>query len=159
MKIMLQIDIPGFGEIILEHAVFDYNGTLACEGEIDQKTLNLLLRLQEKLVIHILTADTFGLVEESLKHYTFNVHILKDGAEAGQKAAYVKDLDRSKVVSFGNGNNDVEMLKISRGGIAVLMEEGCSTKALESANLVVNGIRNGIELILNPLRLKAGLRF
>ena len=27
---MLQIDIPGFGEVKLEHAVFDYNGKLAC---------------------------------------------------------------------------------------------------------------------------------
>jgi soluble P-type ATPase len=157
--IMLQIDIPGFGEVKLEHAVFDYNGTLACEGEIDQKTLNLLLRLQKDLNIHILTADTFGLVEKALKNFTFKLYILKDGAEAEQKATYVKKLNSALVVSFGNGNNDVEMLKISRVGIAVIMAEGCSRKAIESADLVVNGISNGIELLLNPLRLKAGLRF
>ena len=156
---MIRIDIPGFGGIEIVHAVLDFNGTIACEGKIDSETIGLLQKLQEKVEIHILTADTYGLVAEALKDYTFHIHIMSESAEAEQKAAYVEELNTSKVISYGNGNNDVEMLKISRVGIAVIKEEGCSTSALEAADLVVKDITNGIQLLLQPLRLKAGLRY
>jgi len=156
---MIRIDIPGFGRIDVLHVVFDFNGTLAVEGKINSETIGLLQKLHEKVDIHILTADTFGLVEEAFKEYTFHIHILSESAEAEQKADYVDKLDASKVISFGNGNNDVEMLKNSRIGIAVIKEEGCSTKAFTTADLVVKEIKDGIELLLNPLRLKASLRF
>ena len=29
---MIEIDVPGFGALRLEHLVLDYNGTLACDG-------------------------------------------------------------------------------------------------------------------------------
>jgi len=156
---MIQVDIPGFGWIEIEHAVFDYNGTLAIEGNIENDTIGLLKKLQEKLEIHILTADTYGLVEKALRDYTFHIQILSISAESEQKADYVKKLNTSKVISFGNGNNDVGMLNISKIGIAVIKEEGCSTKAINAADLVVKEIRDGIGLLLNPLRLKAGLRY
>ncbi len=85
--------------------------------------------------------------------------VLNESAESEQKVAYVEELNTSKVISYGNGNNDMEMLKISRVGIAVIKEEGCSTRALEAADLVVKDITNGIQLLLQPLRLKAGLRY
>ncbi len=37
---MLKIDIPGFGIINLEHAVFDYNGTLAKDGIPEENALH-----------------------------------------------------------------------------------------------------------------------
>ena len=156
---MIRIDIPGFGGVEIVHAVFDFNGTIACEGKVDNETIQLLRRLQEKVDIHILTADTYGLVEEALKDYAFHIHILSESAESEQKAAYVEELNTSKVISFGNGNNDVEMLKKSRVGVAVIKEEGCSTKTLEAADLVVKDITDGLQLLLQPLRLKAGLRY
>ncbi len=156
---MIQIDIPGFGKVRIVHAVFDFNGTIACEGKVDNETIQLLRRLQEKVDIHILTADTYGLVEEALKDHSFHIHILSNSGEAEQKAAYVENLNPIKVISFGNGNNDVEMLKKSRVGVAVIKEEGCSTKTLEAADLVVKDITDGLQLLLQPLRLKAGLRY
>jgi len=156
---MIRIDIPGFSGVEIVHAVFDFNGTIACEGKVDNETIQLLRRLQEKVDIHILTADTYGLVEEALKDYTFHIHILSESAESEQKAAYVEELNTSKVISYGNGNNDAEMLKKSRVGVAVIKEEGCSTKTLEAADLVVKDITDGLQLLLQPLRLKAGLRY
>lgn len=156
---MIQIDIPGFGQVELSHAVFDFNGTLAVEGKINAETIGLLQKLQDKLEIHILTADTFGFVEKALKGYSFYIQILKNSAESEQKADYVKKLGSSKVITFGNGNNDVGMFKSSRIGIAVIKEEGCSARAINAADLVVREINDGIELLLNSLRLKAGLRF
>jgi P-type E1-E2 ATPase len=156
---MIEIAIPGFGVVHCLHAVFDYNGTLACEGNIDNETMSLLQRLRKKIDIHVLTADTYGLVEKTLKDYSFSIHILHQSAEAEQKAAYISLLDESKVVAFGNGNNDVEMLRNCRVGIAVIGEEGCSRRALEASDLIVKDIKDGIQLLLQPLRLKAGLRY
>jgi soluble P-type ATPase len=156
---MIQVDIPGFGYVEIVHAVFDYNGTLACEGNIDHQIIDSLKKLQETLEIHILTADTFGMVKESLKHTKFQIQVLSKSAESEQKEDYVNKLGASKVISFGNGNNDEGMLKYSRIGIAVIKEEGCSTKALNAADLVVKDIKDGIGLPLNPMRLKASLRY
>ena len=156
---MINIDVPGFGPVELSYAVFDYNGTLACDGKIDNDVIGLLQTLQKKLEVHILTADTFGLVKKALMNQTFHIQILNQSAEAEQKSEYVKKLDSEKVISFGNGNNDVGMLKISRIGIAVIKEEGCSTKACSAADLVVKEIEDGMDLLLNPMRLKAGLRY
>jgi soluble P-type ATPase len=71
----------------------------------------------------------------------------------------VENLNPIKVISFGNGNNDVEMLKKSRVGVAVIKEEGCSSGAITASDLVVKEIKDGIELLLKPLHLKASLRF
>jgi soluble P-type ATPase len=156
---MIDIDIPGFGKVELKHVVLDYNGTLACDGKIQDEILQLFELLQEKLDIHILTADTFGLVRESLKDYTFRLHIISGSDEAGQKASYIENLGVANVICYGNGNNDVEMLKKARVGIAVIGEEGCHANAIMSADLVVNNINDGLKLLLNPLRIKAGIRF
>lgn len=156
---MIELDIPGFGEVEIEHAVFDYNGTLACEGVVESRTLTLMQRLQEIVELHVITADTFGMVKESLKDYTFQIQILTGSAESEKKAAYVQNLGASGVISFGNGRNDVLMLQESRIGVVIIKEEGCSGKALESADLVVKDITDGLQLLLQPLRLKAGLRF
>lgn len=156
---MIQIDIPGFGAVALKYAVFDYNGTLAFDGKMEVVTLKLLTQLQNHLQIRILTADTFGLVRETLQNYRFVVNILHGKWEAEQKDTYVEKLGAQQVIAFGNGNNDVLMLKKARVGVAVIKEEGCSIKAISAADVVVNNIDQGIQLLLNPLRLKASLRF
>jgi soluble P-type ATPase len=156
---MIQIDIPGFGAIEVRYAVFDYNGTLALDGKVKKKTLRLLRKLQDRVDVHILTADTFGMVRKILKKTQFKIHILQGEGEAEKKAAYVENLGSQRMIAFGNGNNDLLMLKIVRIGVAVIGNEGCSSDAISAADVVVNNIDQGIQLLLNPLRLKASLRF
>jgi len=156
---MIQIDIPGFGSIAVRYAVFDYNGTLALNGRVKKRTLRLLKELQHKIEVHILTADTFGMVRKILQNTQFKIHILEGEGESEQKGAYVEKLGAKQAIAFGNGNNDVLMLKKVRVGVAVIKEEGCSRDAISAADVVVNDIDQGIQLLLNPLRLKASLRF
>ena len=56
---MISINVPGFGDFTFKHAVFDYNGTLARDGNLLPGVLEKLLSLTDTLAIHILTADTF----------------------------------------------------------------------------------------------------
>ena len=156
---MISIEIPGFGAVHLEHAVFDYNGTLACDGEISEPVRALLRRLQSQLKIHVLTVDTFGKVKKHLQGEPLTIHILKAGNEAQQKLEYVQSLGVERTICFGNGNNDVLMLQQARIGVAVIGEEGSGTSALNAADLVVRDITEGIELLFHPLRIKATLRF
>jgi soluble P-type ATPase len=57
---MIEIDIPGFGELSLEHLVLDYNGTLAIDGYPVPGIEFRLQALSERLKLHVVTADTFG---------------------------------------------------------------------------------------------------
>lgn len=155
---MLKIQIPGFGELNLEHAVFDYNGTLAKDGIPEKNVLSQLQELNKILKVHILTADTFKRVKQELEGYPFNIHILSSGNEKEQKKEFVEKLIPQKVVSFGNGSNDSAMLKASALGIAIIGGEGMSSKVLECNDIIVHNIDDGIELLFNPLRIKATLR-
>ncbi len=64
---MLEIEIPGKGKINIENIVFDYNGTLALNGKLDEKAKSYLLKLKELVDIYILTADTYGTVIKECK--------------------------------------------------------------------------------------------
>jgi soluble P-type ATPase len=156
---MLAIDIPGFGQLILQHVVFDYNGTLACDGKLLPGIYDLLLKLSDKFKIHILTADTYGLVREEVKNMPITLHILKSGKEAEQKKSYVQELGCKNVVCFGNGNNDRLMLEVAALGIVVMLTEGCSSATVAAADILVRDIKDGIYLLFQPTRIKATLRY
>ncbi|MFN3505068.1 MAG: hypothetical protein ACK4Y7_02505 [Caldimicrobium sp.] len=64
---MLEIDIPGFGLVKLEHLVSDFTGTLSVDGKLIPGVKERLNELSHLLKIHILTADTFGRAKEELK--------------------------------------------------------------------------------------------
>jgi len=42
---MITVDIPGFGEVAVEHLVCDYNGTLACDGKLLPEVASLFEQL------------------------------------------------------------------------------------------------------------------
>ncbi len=51
------------------------------------------------------------------------------------------------------------MLKTARLGIAVTEGEGCAVDALIAADIHVRSTAEGLDLLLNPKRFKATLRF
>lgn len=57
---MLKIVIPGNVTLGLQHLVLDFNGTLACDGELLDGLKPRLDNLSRHLDIHVVTADTFG---------------------------------------------------------------------------------------------------
>ncbi|MDA8423005.1 MAG: HAD hydrolase family protein [Nitrospiraceae bacterium] len=156
---MLEIDIPGFGPVRLEHLVSDFTGTLSVNGQLILKVDVRLNKLAKFMKIHILTADTFGKAEVELKGINCEIHILAGENHDVQKEEYVNKLGAERIVSFGNGNNDRRMLKAARIGIAVSEGEGCAVDAIMAANIHVRSAVEGLDLLLNLKRLKATLRF
>ena len=156
---MLELDIPGFGFVRLEHLVSDFTGTLSVDGKLLPAVKDDLNRISEFLKIHILTADTFGMAKEELEGLNCEIRILVGENHDMQKEKYVNDLAAETVVALGNGNNDRRMLKAAKIGIAVCLPEGCATDALISADIMVTSVNDSLDLLLNPKRLKATLRF
>jgi len=155
---MLKISIPGYGELRLEHLVLDYNGTLACDGEVLDGVEQSLEMLAGDLEIHVVTADTFGKVRSRMTSSPAKVVILpREGQDVG-KRVYVEQLGAERVVAIGNGRNDRLMLKEAALGIAVVEREGAAAETLMAADVVCPSILAAFELLQNPLRLTATLR-
>lgn len=155
---MFSCDIPGFGRLELEHFVTDFSGTLSEDGNLLAGLREKLDELSRHMEIHVLTSDTFGKARNELEGVQCTLHVLAGADHTGQKKRYVERLGAQKVVAFGNGNNDVEMLKAARIGIAVCLKEGCSLAALREASIIVRSPLDAIDLFLEPKRLIATLR-
>jgi len=156
---MLELDIPGFGHIIIKHLVSDFTGTLSVDGKLIDGVRERLNELANTMKIHILTADTFGKAVSELQGVNCEITILTGENHDIQKEDFVKKLDAQSVMAIGNGNNDRRMLQAAKIGVAVCLDEGCAVDALKSADIVVKSPIDGLDLILKPQRLKATLRF
>ena len=152
---MIRIDIPLRGIVELQHAVFDVNGTLAVDGKPIPGVTDRLKALGEHLSLHVLTAGTHGNIAELERVLGFPLHMIRIGEE---KVHYVEQLGPASVIAFGNGMNDVGMLRLATIGVAVLAGEGVSIGALQAADVLALGPVDAIDLVLNPKRLVATLR-
>jgi len=155
---MIELDIPGSGITRLEHIVFDVNGTLAVDGQLLNGLAHKINALRDRLVVHLLTADTHGqqnLIDQQLNLQA--VRVIK-GNEGQQKAAFVNRLGRENVIAVGQGANDAAMLKAAAVGICIFSQEGSAIEAVLSADLVLPDIFAAFELLDHPLRIVASLR-
>jgi P-type E1-E2 ATPase len=155
---MIELNIPGRGTIQLNHLVCDVNGTLAIDGQLHEGLPRMLQTLQDRLTVHLLTADTHGkqaLIDQQLNLQATRVH---PGREAKQKAEYVRQLNAAQVAAIGQGANDSEMLKIAEFGVGILSAEGIATETLLAADLIVPDIYAALTLFEKPLRIVASLR-
>lgn len=155
---MIEVAIPGYRKLELEYLVLDYNGTLACDGELIKGVKEAMQALSEQLKVHVLTADTFGLARSRLAGVPCELSLLPVENQEIGKLEYVKWLGLGQAVCIGNGRNDRRMLKESALGIGVILEEGAAVETLLSADIVCTSIVSAFELLKNPLRLTATLR-
>ena len=156
---MLEIAIPGFGNIKLKHLVSDFTGTLSVDGKLLSGVEDRLSKIADFLSIHVLTSDTYGTASTALKKVKCTTTVLKGKYHDIQKEEYIENLGANSVIAFGNGNNDRKMLRAARLGIAVTEREGCAIDILMAADINVNNIIDGLDLTLNPKRCKATLRY
>ncbi len=155
---MISVDIPDFGKYDIEHLVCDFNGTLAEGGELIPGVREALKQLSRSVQVHVVTADTFGTVEQQLDGISCKVHKLRADEQRHAKLAYLYILGPQHTISVGNGRNDVDMLRSAAIGIAVINAEGAAGEALTAADIVCNNIRDAFDMLLDRTRLVATLR-
>jgi len=155
---MIELNIPGRGELRLQHLVSDVNGTLAVDGELIEGVKRRLSALGDRLTIHLLTADTHGRQNVIDQQLNLKAVRIQPGNEAVQKAEYVRSLGAETVVALGQGANDAEMLRLAALGICVMSVEGIASETLLVADLLMPDILAALELLDKPLRIVASLR-
>lgn len=155
---MLELDIPGYGVLSLEHLVLDVNGTIAAGGELLPGVAEGLAALAGVLKPVAITADTHGTATSLGERLGIDVHVIASGWEAGDKLALVQDLGADSVVAIGNGANDALVLKACAVGVCVIGPEGAARAAVEAADVVVPSIEAALRLLADPRRLLATLR-
>ena len=155
---LIEIEIPGYQKLELEHLVLDYNGTLACDGELLEGVGQRLQALSQQLQIHVVTADTFGKVREQMAGLACQVVVLPLENQAAGKLNYITELGVENSVCMGNGRNDRLMLEAAALGVVLVQEEGAAVATIMAADVVCPDIRAALDLLVEPLRLVATLR-
>ncbi len=154
----MQVEIPGYGTLTIEHIVLDFNGTLAVDGRLIDGVRPLLEALPPDLILHVLTADTFGTARPQIEGVNRPGLIFRRKETPAEKLAYVRDLDATRTVAIGNGRNDEAMLEAAALGVVAINAEGVAVETLLKADIVCAGIIDALSLFLEPRRIIATLR-
>jgi len=151
----LIVEMPGSQPHVFTNLVLDYTGTLLLDGSLLPGVAERLQQAAKSLHIMVLTADTFGTAVGQLRGLPVEVRVVQNGKD---KADALRVMDGENVIAIGNGRNDAPMLDAAGLAIAVVGPEGAAGDLLRAADVVVHDIRDALDLILHPLRLKATLR-
>jgi len=151
----LSVEIPGRDNLELEHLLLDQNGTLSDRGELIEGVAERLSTLKQRLSPQILTADTFGTLEELKRRLGVQGRRVATGMD---KLAFLQELGGERCVAIGNGRNDVEMLTAAALGIAVIGPEGASSEAIAAADVVCGSVIAALDLLVDEQVLIATLR-
>jgi P-type E1-E2 ATPase len=155
---MIEINIPGRGTFQLKHLVCDVNGTLAVDGQLHEGLPRLINTLQDRLTIHLLTADTHGRQAIIDQQLGLQANRVQPGQEAEQKAEFVRQLGAEQVVAIGQGANDAAMIEVAAIGIGIISTEGIAQQTLLAADILVPDVFSALQLLEKPLRIVASLR-
>ena len=154
---MLCIKIPGREELILNHLILDYNGTIAEDGEIIEGIRPRLAELAKELSIYVITADTHGTAAKKCEGLPLQV-LTFPTTEVGKIKADEADKMEGGVITIGNGFNDIQMSDAADLSICVIGREGCYGALLAHTDVVVTSIEDALDLLLKTGRLRATLR-
>jgi soluble P-type ATPase len=149
----IEIDVPGWGSLDIDNIVIDLDGTLATDGKIAPEVKEKIGALSNLAKIYILTANPQGPANEEIPGMKAEFIKVSHEDSKGRKLDFLKTLNLEMTAAIGNGSNDQLILKEAALGIAVLGDEGMSTSAMKSADIVVKNIQSALDLFLKPRRL------
>jgi soluble P-type ATPase len=155
---MINLSIPGWGNMEIENIVLDLNGTIATDGKIPLEVKEKINSLSETVKVYVLTADTQGTASEEIAGMDAELLRVSEEDSTEVKLRVLKSLAPEKTVVIGNGNNDHLILREAALGIAVLGDEGMSVSTMKYADILVKNISDALDLFLKPKRLIATLR-
>lgn len=70
---MIKVDIPGRGKYEIENAVFDYNGTVAVNGDMSKNTQENLKNLVNLLIYTFLQRIHMVLLRKNVKIFLYRL--------------------------------------------------------------------------------------
>jgi soluble P-type ATPase len=153
----MHILIPGHENLLINHLVLDFNGTIALDGLILPHVREKLIELDKLLKIHVLTADSNGSAARECEELPVELHVIGKDNQREAKCSFVRKIAPCVAV-LGNGVNDELMFREADLSIAVIGKEGCATAALMASKIVVTDVIDGLNLLIMHHRLIPTLR-
>ena len=144
---MLTIKIPGREEMVINHLILDYNGTIALDGHILEEIMPRLEVLSRDLSIYVITADTHGTAAQRCSGLPLEVKTFPT-TQVGQIKADEAAKLSGGVACIGNGFNDIPMSDVCDLSICVIGREGCCGALLAHVDVVVTSIADALDLLL-----------
>ena len=154
---MIRIDIPGHDVLEIEHILLDYNGTIAFDGILVPGAAELISELAGCAHVAVLTADTYGSVNNQCDPLGVEVVTFPRAGAAQFKQRYAQELV-GQVACLGNGFNDVGMFDHSDLRIAIMDGEGAYAGLIAHADILVRSAVEGLSLLTHLDRVRATLR-
>ena len=154
----MKFKIPGQETIEIKNVVFDYNGTIAIDGQLIKGVAEIINDLAEKITFHVITADTYGSVEKELAAIRCNVVKIPKEKQDLSKLDFLLKLGKQTTLCVGNGKNDRLMLKESIIGVAIIQDEGVCVESLLAADIACKSILDVFMYFKDPNRMIATLR-
>ena len=151
----IELALLGSQPVRIQRVLLDFTGTLSRDGKLLPGVATRLRKLARKVSVLVVTADTFETARQALAGLPVEVHLVRTGRD---KARLVAENGPKTVAAIGNGRNDMAMFREVKLGIAVIGPEGCAAELLAVADIAVRDVRDGLDLLLHPLRIKATLR-
>ncbi len=155
---MLDLTIPGFGELRIKHILIEYDGTLAIEGSLIDGVYPHLIALSKQFELHILLNDTYHTARKELSRLPCQFITMPDENQTSAKNDYLMKLGPDNTIAIGNSHSAQLMLEKARIGIAVLSRLGLSAPSLSHATLLVPEIHAAFFILRDERRLIATLR-
>ena len=154
----MKIVIPEYKTLEVDRLFLDFNGSIAVDGIIPAGVRQRLEQLAAEFTIYVLTADTNGNAKEQCQGLPVILQTFPTGNARDYKKELVKATGSRRCVAVGNGRNDELMLREAALSIAIMDREGAYGRVLREADLCVRSMQDGLDLLLYPNRIIAGLR-
>lgn len=151
----LVFDIPGARRIELTDLMVDVNGTLTDRGEVIDGVHPRLQRLTSDCSIHLVSADTFGTLDELAASLGVSATRISNGHD---KLDFVNRRGVATCGVIGNGLNDAMALQAAALAIVVLGPEGAHPRSVQAADLLCATIIDALDLLADPRALSATIR-
>lgn len=151
----MRCEIPNIGPLDIETVILDLNGTIAIDGVLIEGVKELVEELCKHFRVLLFTGDTHrngGLIAKELG---IEMRLTPD-AEA--KAEEATKLNPETCAAIGNGRIDLEMFKVVRLPIAVILQECAWTETVNASKIQSTSIIDALNLLLKPKRLIATMR-
>ena len=155
---MISVIIPGNKKLNIEYAVFDFNGTMGTDGEIEKKLEKKIEDLSKVLKIYVVSSDTYGTVKKQCDMLPVETVVLHKNEGGAEKKKFVLNLGAEKTVCIGNGNNDMMMFEVAGLSLVIIGKEGAAYNAVKNADVIFTTINDAIDFLLKNQRMVATLR-
>jgi soluble P-type ATPase len=155
---MIRLDVPARGTCEFENIVLDLNGTLSVDGKIHPKAKDKINLLARRAKIYVLTADTRGRADQTLRKLNVEIILLSGDNTCQEKVEFVRAIGSNRTVAIGNGYNDHLMVKEAALGLCIIGREGAFAETVKNADVIFPDVVDALDFLLRPLRSKATLR-